>query len=398
MLTDKAILAAKPKDRPYKLADGEGLTLLVNPNGSKLWRFRYRFDGTEKMISFGGYPDVSAKFARERKQDARALLTKGADPSLQRQSDKESRANTFEAIAKEWLELKSKKLAPVTLDKLRWLLDFVLPKIGSRPINKITAQDVLKVLRKIESRGLHETAHRVKQKCGEVFRYAVATGKCENDVTANLKGALAPVVTTHRAAITKPSAIGELLRAIDGFQGQPSTVAALKLLPLVFTRPGELRQAQWEEFDLDGAMWTIPASRMKMRRDHMVPLSKQAIAILRDLHAITGNRELVFPGIGNNQRPISENTLNGALRRLGYGQEEMCSHGFRVLASTTLNNLGWNADVIEAQLAHQDKNAIRRIYNRADHLTERKKLLQSWADHLDALREDKNVVAIKRIA
>ncbi len=398
MLTETGIRSAKPKSKPYKLTDSDGLFLLINKNNSRWWRFKYRIDGKEKLLSFGVYPDVSLKLAREQRDAARKQLAVGINPSEHRQTIKQAKEHSFQAVADEWLEQQGKKLSPVTLNKAKWLLGLVMSSIGSKPIGGIKAPDLLRALRKIEKDGRHETAHRAKQKCGQVFRYGIATGRCDHNIAADLKDALAPVVTTHLAAITKPAAIGELLRAIDGFAGQPSTVAALKLLPLVFTRPGELRQAAWVEFDLDAAMWIIPAHRMKMRAEHTVPLSKQAVAILRELHCITGNGELTFPAIGNKFRPISENTLNGALRRLGYGQDEMCSHGFRTMASTTLNTLGWNADVIEAQLAHQDKNSIRRIYNRADHLAERKKLMQSWADHLDALREGTTVTPLKRYA
>ena len=396
MLTEAGIRSAKPKSKPYKLTDSEGLYLLINKNNSRWWRFKYRIDGKEKLLSFGVYPDVSLKLARDQRDAARKQLAMGINPSEHRQTTKQAKEDSFQAVADEWLEQQGKKLSPVTLNKAKWLLGLVMTSVGSKPINEIKAPDLLRALRKIEKDGRHETAHRAKQKCGQVFRYGIATGRCDRNIAADLKDALAPVVTTHRAAITKPAAIGELLRAIDGFAGQPSTVAALKLLPLVFTRPGELRQAAWDEFDLDAAMWVIPAHRMKMRVEHTVPLSKQAVTILRELHFITGNGELAFPAIGNKSRPISENTLNGALRRLGYGQDEMCSHGFRTMASTTLNTLGWNADVIEAQLAHQDKNSIRRIYNRADHLNERKKLMQSWADHLDALRTGAKVLPFKR--
>jgi integrase len=396
MLTETGIRSAKPKSKPYKVADGDGLYLLVNPNKSRWWRFKYRVDGKEKLLSLGVYPDVSLKLAREKRDEARKQLANGINPSEHRQATKQARADSFKAVADEWLELQTKKLSPVTLTKAKWLLGLVLPSIGSKPIGDLKAPELLRALRKIEKDGRNETTHRVKQRCGQVFRYGIATGRCDHNIAADLKDALAPVVTTHHAAITKPAAIGELLRAIGGFAGQPSTVAALKLMPLVFTRPGELRQACWEEFDLEAALWVIPATRMKMRAEHSVPLSKQAVAILRELHRITGTGRLVFPGIGNRERPISENTINSALRRLGYGQDEMCSHGFRTLASTTLNSLGWNADIIEAQLAHQDKNSIRRIYNRADHLAERKKLMQSWADHLDALRTGAKVIPIKR--
>lgn len=396
MLTEIGIRNTKPKSKPYKLSDGEGLYLLINPNNSRWWRFKFRINGKEKLLSFGVYPTVSLRLARDKRDTARKQLASGIDPSEYRQAIKQARTDSFQAVAEEWLEKQSNKLSPVTLQKAKWLLSLVISSIGNKPIGEIKAPVLLNALRKIEKDGRHETAHRAKQRCGQVFRYGIATGRCEHNIVTDLKDALAPVVTNHRAAITKPAAIGELLRAIDSYIGQPSTMAALKLLPMVFTRPGELRRAEWNEFDLDAAMWVIPASRMKMRSEHTVPLSKQAISILRDLHTITGNGTLVFPAIGNKSRPISENTLNGALRRLGYGQDEMCSHGFRTMASTSLNTLGWNSDIIEAQLAHQDKNSIRRIYNRADHLTERKKLMQEWADYLDTLRSGAKVIPFMR--
>lgn len=386
-LNDSQIKNAKPTDKPYKLSDGGGLTLLIQPGGSKWWRLRYRMNGTEKMLSLGVYPDVPLKKARERRDAARALIADGTDPSQQRRAEKTARGETFELVAEEFLIQQAKSLAPITINKSRWLLSLLYPSIGRKPISKITGPELLLALKKIEERGKHETAHRAKQKAGEVFRYAIPSGRCERDVSSDLRGALAKVVTTHRPALTKPLEVGQLLCAIDGFSGQPTTLAALKLLALLCVRPGELRQAEWSEFDLDAALWEIPAERMKMRKAHVVPLSKQAIVILKDLHPLTGSARLVFPAISNPSRPLSENTLNGALRRLGYDtQTEMCAHGFRVVFSSLANGLGWNADVIEAQLAHQDENKVRRIYNRADHLTARHKLMQKWADYLDKMR------------
>ncbi len=397
MLSDATIRTAKPRQKPYKVADGEGLYLLVNPNGSRWWRFKYRFDGKEKLLSLGVYPDVSAKRARELRQQAREKVANGIDPSQHRQNEKAARADTFKAVADEFLEQQAKHLAPVTINKSRWLLSQLHPHIGKKPIAKITGPELLAALKKIEARGKHETAHRAKQKAGEVFRFAVPSGRCERDVSIDLRGALAKVVTTNRPALTKPDDVGQLLRAINGFTGQPTTLAALKMMALTAVRPGELRQAHWQEFDLDSGQWEIPAERMKMRQAHVVPLSKQAVMILHELHNLTGNGDLVFPAISNAKRPLSENTVNGALRRLGYNtQTEMCAHGFRVVFSTLANTLGWNSDVIEAQLAHQDTNKVRRIYNRADHLSKRKKLMQSWADHLDALRAGAKVIPIKR--
>lgn len=398
-LSETTIRNARPRDKAYKLADGGGLTLLVNPNGSKWWRLRYRIDGREKMLSVGTYPDVSLKRAREKRDEARRLIADSVDPSLQRHAERTARGNTFESIASEWLELQQKRLAAVTLSKLRWMLEsFIIPALGSLPIDRIGAAQLLSALRKIETRGTHETAHRVKQTCGQVFRYAVATGRAERDITADLKGALAPVVSKNHAAIIEPVRIGELLRAIDGYSGQPVTFSALKLAPLVFVRPGELRAAEWTEFDLEAGEWRIPAARMKMREQHIVPLSAQALEILKALQALTGDARYVFPSMRSSTRPMSENTVNAALRRLGYSNEEMTGHGFRSLASTCLNEQGWHPDLIELQLAHAERNKVRAAYNRAQRLPERRKMMQAWAEYLDGLRVGNNVVLIKRSA
>jgi len=340
-LTEIAIRGAQPREKSYKLPDGGGLMLVVNPNGSKWWRWRYyRNDGRENMVSLGVYPVVTLKMARQRRDEARRLLVQGIDLSAKRQSEKDALTDTFEAVAQEWLAVLQRPaagsarnpIADVTLAKKRaWLEDFVFPYIGKRPIRSITPAELLKVLQRIEGRGIYETAHRVR---GHVFRYAIVTDRAERDVTVDLRGALAPVVTTNRAAITDPSRIGELLRAINGYHGQPATKFALKLAPLFFVRPGELRKASWSEFDLDRAECRIPALRMKMREQHVVPLSRQAIALLHDLNVLTGHRQLLFPSVRSVTRPISENTLNAALRRLGYSKDEMTCHGFRAMAST----------------------------------------------------------------
>jgi len=315
------------------------------------------------------------------------MIAEGTDPSARRQADKNARAVTFEVIAEEWLALQAKKLAPVTLSKARWMItEFVLPHIASWPIHKITPADVLSALRPIEARGKHETAHRTKQYVGQIFRYAVATSRAERDITADLRGALTPTTTKNHAAVTDPAAIGVLLRAIDGYCGQPVTHAALKLAPLVFVRPGELRQAEWSEINFDTAEWRIPGERMKMSELHIVPLALQALQILREIHQLTGRSRYVFPSLRTSDRPMSENTINGALRRLGYGPDEMTGHGFRAMASTCLNEQGWHPDLIELQLAHAERNKVRAAYNRATRLTERKKMMQAWADYLDMIR------------
>lgn len=395
MLIDTAVRAAKPQSKPYKLTDGGGLYLLMKPIGSRLWRLKYRFDGVEKSLSFGAYPHVSLSLARERRDEAKRLIAQGVDPGVKRKTEKTAMADTFEAIAREWLEMKAKPdekngraaLATVTLDKAKWIFETLLfPYLGRRPIAKITAPELLHVLKRIEARGKRETCHRAMQRCGQVFRYAIATGRAGRDITADLRGALAPVVTKHHASITEPSAVGELLRAIDGYPGHIVTHCALKLAPLVFVRPGELRGAQWLEFDLTRAEWRIPLERMKMREPHVVPLARQAVEILRELQPITGTGRYVFPSLRSSARPMSENAITAALRRMGYTGEEMTWHGFRSLASTRLNEQGWNPDWIEAQLAHGERDKVRAAYNYAKYLLGRKEMMQWWADCLDQLK------------
>lgn len=398
-LTLAAIRAAKPTQKPYKLSDGGGLYLLVNPSGSLWWRLKYRFEGREKLLSVGVHPHVSLQQARAFRDEAKKAVANGLDPSAKRQAEKSSTANSFEAVAREWLALQEKTLAPKTYEKAVWTLDtLVIPYIGSRPIAKLTASDVLKVLKRIEARGTHETAHRTRQRCSQVFRYAVQTERAAHDVTADLRGALAPVVSEHFATITEPARIGELLRAIDGYTGHFVTAFALKLAPQFFVRPGELRHAEWTEFDLDAnePQWRIPADKMKMGEQHIVPLSEQAIALLRELQPLTGRGQYVFPSIRSRSRPMSNNTVNAALRRLGYTPEEMTGHGFRSLASTCLNEQGYHPDLIELQLAHVERNKVRAAYNKAQRLPERRKMMQAWADYLDGLRASTNIVPFRR--
>jgi integrase len=399
-LTLTALRAAKPTQKPYKLSDGGGLYLLVNPNGALWWRFKYQFEGREKLLSLGVHPHVSLQQARALRDEAKKGVANGVDPSAKRQAEKSSTANSFEAVAREWLALQEKTLAPATYAKAVWTLEtLVFPYIGSRPIAKLGAVDVLKVLKRIEGRGTQETAHRTRQRCSQVFRYAVQTERAAHDVTADLRGALAPVVSEHHAAITEPVRIGELLRAIDGYSGHGVTTYALKLAPLLFVRPGELRHAEWTEFDLDGPepQWRIPAEKMKMGEQHLVPLSKQALALLRELQPLTGRGPYLFPSIRSRTRPMSNNTVNAALRRLGYTSEEMTGHGFRSLASTCLNEQGYHPDLIELQLAHAERNKVRAAYNKAQRLPERRKMMQAWSDYLDHLRvaaANSNVVPI----
>jgi integrase len=399
-LSDTTIRNTKPGGKPLKVYDEAGLYLLVNPNGSRWWRFKYRFEGKEKLLSFGVYPDVTLKKAREKRNAARALLADGIDPSDQRKATKAAResrnANSFEAVAREWFAKFSPGWATSHSTKILSRLERdVFPWIGTSAITDITAPQVLVCVRRIEDRGALETAHRTLQNCGQIFRYAIATHRSERDPAADLRGALPPVQERHHASITDPKSIGELLRAVEGYRGSFITKCALKIAPLVFVRPGELRKAEWTEFNLDICEWRIPAERMKMRAPHIVPLSTQAVAMLRELHALTGQNKYVFPGARTNGRPMSENAVLAALRRLGYAKEEMTGHGFRSMASTLLNEQGWHRDAIERQLAHAERDSVRAAYNYAEHLPERRKMMQHWADYLDSLFRGAAVFSIK---
>ncbi|MCA4902696.1 MAG: integrase arm-type DNA-binding domain-containing protein [Rhodocyclaceae bacterium] len=390
-LTDTALRAARPGPKPQKLFDGGGLYVEVAPSGGKWWRLKYRFGGKEKRISLGVYPDVSLKQARARRDKARRLLADRIDPGERRKAEKsamvELAANSFDAVVQEWTEKFRPKWTPGYHAKVvRRLQVNVLPWLGALPIHSITAPQVLSCARRAESRGAIDVAHRIVQDCGQVFRYAIATGRAERDPSVELRGALTPLVVKHHAAITDPKAVGELLRAIHGYQGTFAVGCALRLAPLLFVRPGELRAAEWPEFDFEAAEWRIPASRMKMRDAHIVPLSRQAVAILCELQPLTGRGRFVFPGARTNGRPMSENTVNAALRRLGFGSDQHTGHGFRSMASTLLNEQGWNRDAIERQLAHAERDGVRAAYNRAEHLPERRRMMQAWADYLDDLR------------
>jgi len=388
VLSDTKIRGLKPADKAFKLYDTGGLFLLVNPAGGRWWRFKYHFAGKERGLSLGTYPDISLKDARGRRDEARSLVAKGIDPSLHRQTEREARTNTFKLIAQEWLASQESRLAPITLEKARWMLEtFVYPRLGSRPIAEITAQELLRTLREIEKRGILETAHRTKQRCGQIFRYAIVTGRAERDITLDLRGALAPVKTQNRAAVIEPQKIGALLRAIDGYDGYSVTAIALKLSALLFVRPGELRGAEWSEIDLDAGEWRIPRTRMKMGERHIVPLATQAVELFRRLKETARKSRYAFPSLRTAERPISNNTVTAALRRLGYTGEEMTAHGFRAMASTCLNELGWHPDLIELQLAHAERNKVRAAYNRSERLAERRKMMQAWADHLVRLKE-----------
>jgi len=402
-LTDAAVRNAKPAAKAVRLFDANGLYLEISPSGGKWWRLKYRCGGKEKRLSLGVYPEIQLRTARMKCKAARELLRNGVDPGEQRKIEKvlrvELAANSLEAVAREWCAKHVPRWAPSQARKVLRLLERdVLPWLGERPVAEILPPEILAMLRRVEGRGAIETAHRALQVCSQVFRYAVATGRAQSDPTRDLRGALAPAKGRHHPTILEPKAIGELLRAINGYAGSPATKAALRLAPLVFVRPGELRRAEWAEFDLDGGEWRIPAERMKMRAAHIVPLSTQAVAILRELVPLTGRGRYVFPGARTNGRPMSENTVNAALRRLGYTKDQMTGHGFRSMASTLLNEQGWNRDAIERQLAHAERDEIRAAYNYAEHLPERRRMMQAWADHLQKLHAGADVVAFPRAA
>lgn len=400
-LTDVAIKNAKSHEKPYKMGDAGGLFLLVQPSGGKLWRLKYRVDGREKKLAIGPYPEISLAEARRRRDDARTLIITGKDPSREKQRDKvRSRAqaeSTLAALTKEYCAKRKrdgdKAWAAATATRSEYLLSLLDSSIGRVAIAEIKPEDVLAAVRKIEDKGRRESARRTLQLASAVFRYAVATGRLASDPTRDLRGALTAPTVKHYAAITDPKRVGEMLRAIDGYVGLGLTKLALQLAPHVFVRPSELRSAAWGEIDLDGALWTIPAAKMKMRKVHHVPLSRQAVAVLRDVKAVTGPAGFVFPGMRSRARPMSENTLNAALRRLGYTSEEMTSHGFRALASTLLNESGrWHPDAIERALAHSDKDKVRAAYHRGQHWKERVEMAQWWSDYLDQLRKGADIV------
>lgn len=384
-----------------KYADGRAMYLMVNSVG-KYWRMNYRFADKRKTLALGVYPDVGLAKARARREKARELLADGIDPATAKREEKQARAdaaaNTFEAVARAWLATTESKRAKVTQSRITTLLEKdIFPYIGSMPISNIKPRDVLdKAVRRIEARGTIDTAHRAKQFCGQIFRYAVAVGLAERDVTTDLRGALASIPESHFAAITEPKKAGELMRSIFDYGGHPYTVAALKLTPLVFVRPGELRTAEWAEIDLDAAEWRIPANKMKMKVDHLVPLSIQALEILRALQPITGHGKYVFPSLRTGERPMSENTVNAALRGMGYSKEVHTAHGFRAMARTIMDEvLGERVDLIEHQLAHTVKDPNGRAYNRTAHLPARKVMMQVWADYLDKLRIGADVIQFK---
>ena len=402
-LTDTAIRNAKPSAKPRKLSDEKGLHLLIKPAGGKYWRWSYRFAGKQKTLAIGVYPDVSLKQAHDRRDDARKLLADGIDPAQARKVEKREKkirsVNTFEAIAREWHTKHLHTWVPKRAERILSAFERdVFPMVGTKPIAEVEPPDILDVLKRIEARGALNTAHDVRSFCGRVFRYAIAHGIARRDATADLKGALPPIKVTHHAAITTPVEVSALLRDLDGYDGNLITRCALRLMPLLFVRPGELRNAAWSEFDLEAREWRIPAGRMKMGTEHLVPLSEQAITILRDLEPLTGHGRLVFPGVRSSDRPMSENTVNAALRRLGYTKDQMTGHGFRSIATTLLNEQGWTRDAIERQMAHAERDSVRAAYNRAEHLPERGKMMQAWANYLDGLCAGADVVPIGRRA
>jgi integrase len=400
MLTDAIIRNTKSKDKPFKLTDGGGLYLLVNSTGSRLWRLKYRVGGLEKKLALGAYPEVSLREAREKAVEARKMIREGIDPSQAKKAQKASAsgADTFETIAREWFEKFSPTWTPSHGKRIiRRLERDIFPWLGKKPIKDIQAPDLLSVLRRIEERGAVETAHRASQNCGQVFRYAVATGRAERDPSGDLRGAIPPTKAKHHASITDPKEIGGLLRAIDAYEGGLIVRCALRLAPLVFTRPGELRRAEWKEIDWDKAEWSIPGEKMKMREKHVVPLSRQAIEILHELQPLTGEGRFLFPSPRSWDRPMSENAVLAALRRMGYSGDQMTGHGFRSMASTLLNEQGWNRDAIERQLAHAERDEIRAAYNYAQHMPERRKMMQAWADYLDELKAGGEVIPFRKV-
>lgn len=391
-LRDVEIRALKPQDRIHKRADERGLYVEVHPGGSKLWRLKYRYLGKEKRIALGSYPQVGLAEARHKREDARRKLVDGIDPLAERAQQKLvaafNAANSFGDIAREYIDKMVREgRAKTTTTKANWLLEQLAP-IGGRPAAELKPVDVLGALKRIEAKGKYETARRCRSFASSVFRYAVATGRAETDPTSVLRGALVTPKTPHHAALLDPAAVGELLRSIDAYLGHLVTRIAMQMSPHVMARPGELRQADWQEFDLDKAVWKVPPERMKMRRPHSIPLSRQVIALLRQLHELTGPDGFVFPAFHTSRRPLSENTVNQAFRRMGYGVGEVTAHGLRTTASTLLNESGkWSPDAIERSLAHADGDTVRATYNRGFYWEERVAMHQWWSDHLDQLRE-----------
>ena len=400
-LTANAVKNARPKEKPYKLSDRDGLYLLVKPTGVRYWRMNYRFNGQQRTLSCGRWAEIMLSAAREMLLEARRKLAKRVDPAEQAKLDKIAKSlaatNTFETIAEEWLDkIEKEGAAPLTLKKARWLLGKTYAAIGRRPITEISAHELLLVLKKEEATKRYNTANRIRSTCSQVFRYAIATARAQRDIAVDLRGALITPREQHRAAITTAGEATALLRAVEDYEGSPLTRIALRLLPHLFVRPGELRWAEWKEFDFEKGVWTIPDFKMKMRRPHAVPLSRQALAIISEIDHDAAYSDFLFPSLRALDRPMSNNTINAALRRLGYSKDQMTGHGFRAMAATLLNEMGiWNPDAIERQLAHADGNSIRRAYARGQYWEERVRMMQHWSDYLDQLRDGATVLRPK---
>ncbi len=394
-LNASGVKAIQPRGKTFKVADGGGLFLEVRSNGAKYWRLSYRYFKKQKTIALGVYPAVSLKDARLKRDDAKKLLAEGHDPGRVKADKKRAEENTFRVIAHRWHGVKKSEWTPRhAKTNLSRLENHVFPHVGDYPITKIDPPTILRVLRRIEARGNIDTTKRIKQICGQVFRFAISEGLADRDPTADLQGVLKTAKQKHMATLTDPKEVGGLLRAIEEYQGSYVTRSALMIAPLVFLRPGNIRTAEWSEIDFDKREWVIPAEKMKTSKPHIVPLSKQAIAILQDVHKLTGHGRLVFPGERSKDRPMSNNTLNAALRRMGYSKDEQTAHGFRGMASTLLNELGWPPDAIERQLAHTDKNKVRAAYNHSELLPARVKMMQAWADYLDQLKQGAEIIPI----
>jgi integrase len=401
-LTDVSIRALKPREKPYKAADGKGLYLYVTPAGGKLWRFKFRAHGKEKLLSLGAYPDLGLAAAREARDKARSLIVTGRDPAVEKRRAKargiEEGVHTFDSVAGEFIEKRQREgMAASTVSKAEWFRTLLKPAIGREPVGQVDPQMLLAALKRFEGRGNYETASRARSFASRVFRYAVATGRATADPAALLSGALTARKATNFAAILDPIKFGGFLRAIEDFSGSPAIKLALQIAPHVFVRPGELRHAVWAEINFDEKIWRIPANRMKARRPHGVPLSRQVLAYLRELNQITGPAGYLFPSIRTRARPMSENTLNACFRRLGYGPDEVTAHGLRATASTLLNESNlWNPDAIERALAHGDSDAVRGFYHRGEHWPERVKMAQWWSDYLDTLRSGAQILQLKQ--
>jgi len=395
-LTDLKIRSAKLQNKPYKLSDSGGLFLFITPAGGKCWRLKYRFQSKEKLLAIGVYPVISLSEAREARDQAKKQIANGVDPSVFKKTTKQGLKTIVEGqfafVAREWHLKNTPNRSPNHSELvIRKLENYIFPLLGSCPISEITAPQLLEALRCIEQKGFLETAHRVHQICGQIFRYAIATGRADRDITLSLKGALPPTKVKHFAAIIDPTKLGELLRVIKVYNGCFATQCALRLAPMFFVRPGILRQAEWSEMDLKNAQWHIPATKMKMGQPHLVPLSKQALAIVQNLHRLTGTGQYLFPSVLTNKRPMSDNTINAALKRLGYPSSEITGHGFRATARTILDEvLGFRPDIIEHQLAHIVRDPLGRAYNRTSHLPLRIEMMQKWSDYLDELCDKSN--------